>query len=125
MNYSITVFWLTLYMQDILGYSSLQVAVHLLPLGIVGVIVDIGTGLILHCVNNKLLTAIAAVSYIVGAILLAVMKEGNLYWSYIFPSLILSVVGAEVEFNVANVRSRIRSLNLTDDADVCNVLYAP
>jgi hypothetical protein len=53
------------------------------------------------------------------------MKEGNSYWSYIFPSLILSVVGAEVEFNVANVRSPIRSLNLTDDADVCNVLYAP
>jgi nitrate/nitrite transporter NarK len=112
-------------MQDVLGYNSLQVAVHLLPLGIVGVIVDIGTGLILHCVNNKLLTAIAAVSYIVGAILLAVMKEGNSYWSYIFPSLILGVIGAEVEFNVANVRSPIPSLNLTDDVDVCNVLYGP
>jgi hypothetical protein len=31
------------------------------------------------------------------------MKEGSSYWAFIFPSLLLSVIGADLQFNVANV----------------------
>lgn len=103
MSFVTSSFYISLYMQNVLGYSALEVAVHLLPQAICGIIVNIIAGLILHRVNNKLLTAIAAVSYFIGALLLAVMKEHNAYWGFIFPSLVLSVIGADFQFNVANV----------------------
>lgn len=90
-------------MQNVLKYSALGVAVHLLPQAIGGIIVNIIAGLILHRVSNKLLTGIGALSYLVAAILLATMRESNAYWPFIFPSLLLSVVGADLQFNVANV----------------------
>jgi nitrate/nitrite transporter NarK len=91
-------------MQSVLGFSSLLVAVHLLPQAIGGITVNIIAGLILHRVNNKLLTGIGALSYLCSAILLATMKEESSYWAFIFPSLLLSVIGADLQFNVANVR---------------------
>ena len=90
-------------MQNVLKFSALEVALHLLPQAICGIIVNIIAGLILHKVNNKLLTGIAALSYFLAALLLALMKEDNAYWPFIFPSLVLSVIGADFQFNVANV----------------------
>jgi hypothetical protein len=31
------------------------------------------------------------------------MKEDAIYWAYIFPALVLVVVGADIQFNVTNV----------------------
>jgi hypothetical protein len=92
-----------LYMQNVLHFSPLDVAIHLLPQAISGIIVNIIAGLILHRVNNKLLAGIGALSYTCSAVLLATMKEGSSYWAFIFPSLLLSVIGADLQFNVANV----------------------
>lgn len=103
MSFSTSAFWLSLYMQNVLGYSALTVAVHLLPQAIGGIIVNIVAGLVLHKVNNKLLTAIGASSYLVSVLLLANMKVGSSYWAFIFPSLLLSVIGADLQFNVANM----------------------
>ena len=86
-----------------MGFSSLSVAVHLLPQCIAGIIVNIVAAMILHRVNNKLLTAVGALCYLASAILLATMKEGSSYWAFIFPSLLLVVIGADLQFNVANV----------------------
>lgn len=90
-------------MQDILGYSPLAVAVRLLPQAIGGTIVNIIAGLILHRVNNRLLTGFAALCLFLSSLLLTVMKEGDPYWPYMFPAMILSVMGVDLEFNVAFV----------------------
>jgi nitrate/nitrite transporter NarK len=90
-------------MQNVLKFSALKVAIHLLPQAIGGILVNIVAGLILHRVNNKLLTGIGALSYLGSVLLLATMKEGSTYWAFIFPSLLLSVIGADFQFNVANV----------------------
>jgi nitrate/nitrite transporter NarK len=92
-------------MQNVLKYSALTVAIHLLPQAIGGILVNIVAGLVLHRVNNKVLTGIGALAYIGSSILLATMKEGSSYWAFIFPSLLLSVIGADLQFNVANVGS--------------------
>jgi len=91
-------------MQNILGFSSLKVAIHLLPMAIGGILVNIFAGLVLHKINNKILTAIGALAYLGSGLLLATMKVDSSYWAFIFPSLLLSVIGADLEFNVANVR---------------------
>lgn len=104
MSFTTSAFWLSLYMQNVLHFSSLTVAVHLLPQAIGGIAVNIVAGLILHRVNNRLLVGIGALAYVGAALLLACMERGSSYWAFIFPSLLLSVVGADLHFNVANVR---------------------
>jgi hypothetical protein len=107
MSFSTSAFWLSLYMQNVLRFSALEVAIHLLPQAIGGILVNIVAGLVLHRVNNKLLTGIGALAYLSSVILLATMKEGSSYWAFIFPSLLLSVIGADLQFNVANVSCTI------------------
>lgn len=92
-----------LYMQNVLRYAPLAVAVHLLPQAIGGIIVNIIAGLILHRVNNKLLAGIGTLAYTCSSVLLATMKEDSSYWAFIFPSLLFAVIGADLQFNVANV----------------------
>jgi len=103
MSFSTSAFWLSLFMQNVLGYSPLSVAVHLLPQAIAGILVNIVAGLILHKVSNKLLAGIGSLAYLLAVILLATMSQDSSYWAFIFPSLLLSVIGADLQFNVANV----------------------
>lgn len=47
---------------------------------------------------------IGAVSYLASFLLLALMQPIRYYyWAFIFPALVLAVVGADLQFNVANV----------------------
>lgn len=90
-------------MQNVLRFSPLKVAIHLLPQAISGILVNIVAGLILHKVNNKILVGIGALAYFLAALLLATMREDGSYWASMFPFFVLSVIGADLQFNVANV----------------------
>lgn len=96
-------FFLALFLQKGKNLSPLMVAVHLLPQVIVGVLVNILAGLLMHRVSNKLLVSIGAISYVAAFALLTSMHEGSSYWPFIFPALCLSVVGADFEFTVTNM----------------------
>jgi len=97
-------FWLALYFQRIWHASALKTAVFLLPMAIMGTIVNIIAGLILHKVSNKLLMLIATAAYTAAFLIESFHKDGISYWALIFPALCLTVVGADLQFNVANVR---------------------
>jgi predicted MFS family arabinose efflux permease len=97
-------FWLSLYLQEVKHSSAIEIAAQLLPMVINGTLVNVVCGLILHKVSNKLLMQIATVSYTAAFLILSFMKEDSSYWAFIFPALVLVVVGADIEFNVANVR---------------------
>lgn len=47
---------------------------------------------------------IGCVSYTSSFLLLALLNINLTYWAMIFPSLLLMVIGADLHFNVANVR---------------------
>ena len=98
-------FWLSLYMQRVQHLSALIVALHLLPMALMGILVNVVAGLLLHRVSNKLLVFIGAVSYTIALTLLAVQKEDSSYWAFIFPSLFFLVIGADLQFNVVNMYS--------------------
>jgi len=106
MGFTPAQFWLSLYLQRVQYLSALSVALRLLPQAIMGILVNIVAGLILHKVSNKLLTLVGAVCYTVSFLLLALQTDDSSYWALVFPSLLLMVVGADFEFNVANVRHR-------------------
>jgi MFS family permease len=96
-------FFIALFFQDVWHMGALMVAVHLLPMAIMGLIVNFIAGLILHRVSNKLLMLIAALAYSATFILLVFNRAESNYWSFCFPALCLIVVGADLEFNVANM----------------------
>jgi hypothetical protein len=50
---------------------------------------------------------IGAFAYLVGALLQILIRKDTSYWRYLFPSLIITVLGADFQFIVANVRARM------------------
>ena len=96
-------FFIALYFQDVLHLSALEVAVRLLPMAIMGIAVNIFAGVVLHRISNKLLMLVGTLAYTVAFVLLVVNRESSSYWAFCFPSFLLMVVGADLEFNVANM----------------------
>ncbi|KAF2491371.1 major facilitator superfamily transporter [Lophium mytilinum] len=96
-------FWVALYLQRVEHMSALNTAVHMLPMAIMGLIANVIAALILHKVSNKLLMGVGACSYTLCFLLAAVNRHSDSYWAFIFPALIFSVIGADLEFNVANM----------------------
>lgn len=96
-------FFIALYFQKVWHMSALAVGVHLLPMAISGTLVNILAAFILHRVSNKLLMLVGASSYMVAFILLGLNKESSSYWAFCFPAFCIMVIGADFEFNVANM----------------------
>jgi MFS family permease len=96
-------FFIALYFQEIWSMSALQVAVHVLPMAVMGIIVNVFAGMVLHKVSNKLLMFIGTIAYTVAFLLLAFNRQSSSYWAFSFPAFVLMVVGADLEFNVANM----------------------
>ncbi len=91
MGFMSTQFWLSLFMQEVQNLSALEVALHLLPQAIAGLIWNIVAGHSLHRVNNTLLLALGVGSYIVSNVLLSLMTVDSSYWAFVFPALVLGV----------------------------------
>lgn len=96
-------FWLSFFLQKVKKLSALRVAIYLIPQAIAGLAFNIIAGLTMHRVRNEYLMFLGAACYAAGTALLANMKEDSSYWAFIFPALILMVVGADFELNIANV----------------------
>lgn len=103
MSFTSSGFWTAFFLQQIKQYSTLMVAVHLLPMAIAGLIWNIIAGRILHRVNNTAIMVFGAVCYLGASLLFSFMKPESNYWAFMFPALILNVAGADLQFNVANV----------------------
>ncbi|KAF1811043.1 MFS general substrate transporter [Eremomyces bilateralis CBS 781.70] len=98
-----TQFWLSLFMQRVWESSPLDVAVHLLPMAIAGILVNVFAGMVLHKISNKVLMGYGALSYVAAFLLYSFYKQGQSYWAFMFPGQVLAVIGADLEFNVANM----------------------
>lgn len=96
-------FFIALYFQEIWDMSALQVAVHVLPMAVMGILVNVFAGMVLHKISNKLLMYIGTVAYSGAFLLLALNRRSSSYWAFSFPAFVLMVVGADLEFNVANM----------------------
>ncbi|KAI2637175.1 MFS general substrate transporter [Hypomontagnella submonticulosa] len=103
MSFTANQFWCAFYMQEVLQYSTLMVAVHLLPMAIAGLIWNIVAGHILHRVNNTIIMIGGALCYLAASILFSFVTPERSYWALMFPAFILNVAGADFQFNVANM----------------------
>lgn len=103
MSFTPASFFIALYFQDVWHFNTLAVGVHLLPMAICGIIANAVAGMILHRVSNKLLMYIGTLSYLTAFVLLALNRYSASYWAFCFPAFCLMVIGADFEFNVANM----------------------
>lgn len=103
MGFASVTFYLSLYLQEVVHLNALEITLRLLPMIVSAVIVNILCGLLLHRVSNKVLVGIGALAFTTSFLILSFMKESATYWAFIFPALVLVVVGAEIHFNVTNV----------------------
>jgi hypothetical protein len=102
-GFSSTAFWLSLFFQNVRKDSAIKIALQLLPMVIGGIIVNVICALILHKVSNQVLMGVGTVAFTVAFLILSFLKEEATYWAFIFPSLILMVIGVDVQYNVTNV----------------------
>lgn len=103
MSFTPTSFFMALYFQDVWQKSALMVAVYLLPMAVNGVIVNIFAGVFLHRISNKVLMLVGATAYAVANLLFALNTVDSSYWAFCFPGFVILVIGADLEFNVANM----------------------
>ena len=96
-------FFIALYFQNIKHTSALGTAVRLLPMVVSGILANVVAGSILHKFSNKLMMGIGAFSYLVACTLLALNRTSDPYWAFCFPAFCIIVIGADFEFNVANM----------------------
>ena len=103
MGFSATTFWLSLLLQNVRKDSAFKIALELLPMVIGGIAVNAVCAFVLHKVSNQVLMGVGTVAYTVAFLILSFLREEASYWAYIFPSLILMVIGMDVQYNVTNV----------------------
>jgi MFS family permease len=97
------VFWLSLLWQRVDRLSPLMNAVHMLPAGIGGIMVNILAALTMHRISNKLIMIAAAVCAAVACALFSATSQSISYWALTFPALIFSVLSQDLEFTVTNM----------------------
>ncbi|KAB8200208.1 hypothetical protein BDV34DRAFT_230515 [Aspergillus parasiticus] len=105
-GFSSTTFWLSLLLQNVRKDSAIKIALELLPMVIGGIAVDVVCAFIHHKVSNQVLMGVGTVAYMAAFLILSLLREEAPYWAFIFPSLILMVIGVDVQYNVTNVNVR-------------------
>ena len=93
----------TVYMQEIMGATPLQVAAWYSPMCVGGVLVATMGAYSLHLIPGTLLVVVSGLGWIIPSVLFAVAPDGANYWAYVFPSMIGATMGIDITFNVANI----------------------
>lgn len=93
----------TLYMQNIMGASPLQVAAWYVPMCAGGCIVSIVGGYILHLLPGTVLMLVGGGAWVGNSLLFALAPEGANYWAFVFPAMIGATMGIDIIYNVANI----------------------
>ena len=94
----------TMYFQNIMSVSPLQVVAWYVPLGVVGLTASILEGLILHAVPGKIILIISGVSGLASQLLLALMPlHDAYYWAWIFPATITGSLALDLVTILATV----------------------
>ena len=105
-SYGVLGIWLlyaTLYMQDVMGASPLQITAWFSPMAGGGCIIAAVGGYVLHLLPGTILMLISGLGWIVTSLLFALAPEGANFWAYVFPSMIGATIGIDIAFNVANI----------------------
>ncbi|KAF5667335.1 aminotriazole resistance protein [Fusarium heterosporum] len=96
-------YFTTLYFQKVQGLSALQSSLRFLPHVIMGLTVNIVTGILIAKVNVRTLAVVSALITMIAAPLMATVDVGENYWLAPFWAMFLSPVNPDVLFTVSNL----------------------
>ncbi|ROV99571.1 hypothetical protein VPNG_07726 [Cytospora leucostoma] len=100
MSFFSTLFWVSFFMQEVQGLSSLQVSIRLLPQAVTGLLLSPMIGWWMHKIPNQFILFAAALCQMGASVLLLFLREHSNYFTYVFPSLILSTLSIDWVRNV-------------------------
>lgn len=87
----------------ILGVGPFQLVAWYVPVGIVGVLLAICGGFVLHFLHPLVLMFCTAIAIVIESVLFALAPADANYWAWIFVPMICSTVAIDFIFNVANI----------------------
>ena len=90
-------------MQNVQLMSPLHIAARLLPQTFTGIMWSYMGQALVSRVSGTIVMGIGALAYIAGAALLIFVRQDTSYWALLFPSLCITVMGADFQFIAANV----------------------
>ena len=93
----------TLYMQNIMGASPLQVSAWFVPMCAGGCFISVAGGYILHLLPGTVLMLVGGGAWVGNSLLFALAPQGANYWAFVFPAMICATMGIDIIYNVANI----------------------
>ncbi|KAM0355036.1 hypothetical protein ACHAPU_000886 [Fusarium lateritium] len=103
-------YFTTLYFQKVQGLSALQSSLRFLPHVIMGLAVNIVTGILIAKVNVRTLAVVSALITMVAAPLMATVDVGENYWLAPFWAMFLSPVNPDGECHVLIITDKLLTL---------------
>ncbi|KAK9379689.1 major facilitator superfamily-domain-containing protein [Kockiozyma suomiensis] len=98
-------YYITLFFQNVRGASAILTTAYLIPQAVAGIIVNFICALTLHIIPGWILMTLALLAFFAASLLWALQPMHMDYWPMAFPAICLSVVGADIAFNVANLHT--------------------
>ncbi|KAK9367177.1 major facilitator superfamily domain-containing protein [Lipomyces kononenkoae] len=96
-------YYIVLFFQRVRGASAILTTAYLVPQALSGILVNIVVAYTLHIIPGRIFMVIAMTAFLVSALLWALQPLSLTYWAMAFPAICLSVLGADLSFNVANM----------------------
>jgi len=93
----------TLYMQNILGATPLQVVAWFTPTVLGGLMLNTAGGFFLHLLPGTGLLIFSGIGWIGSTLFFALMPKGASYWAFTFPSTVCATVGIDITFNITTI----------------------
>lgn len=103
MSFITNQFWISLFMQEVQHISPTMIAVYLLAQAVFGVLWSYVGQALIHRFPGRTLMAIGSFAYLIGAVLQLFNEKYTSYWAFLFPSLVITVIGADFQFIVCSV----------------------
>ncbi|KAJ5179266.1 major facilitator superfamily domain-containing protein [Penicillium capsulatum] len=94
---------LSLFFQEVQNLSALQAAIRFLPNVIIGVVLNIATGLLVHRLHANHLVLVTTVLSAGSPLLMAIIDPTWSWWYCAFWAVLLGPLSADVIFTVANL----------------------
>ena len=106
LNYGVLAIYLlyaTLYMQNIMGATPLQVALWYSPMCMIGIIIGLVGGFVLHLIPGTFLIILSGVCWIMPSLLFSLAPVGANYWVWVFPAMVFATGGVDITYTVTNI----------------------
>jgi len=90
-------------MQQVQQLQPLTIAIRLLPQAIAGIAWSYIAQAVVHRINGTILMGVGGLAYFIGAFIQIFIRQHTSYWQLLFPALLITVLGADIQFIVSNV----------------------